>query len=279
MKKTINRLTRISLFDGLLIAFTIVGIAIFAYVFLRKASYITVTVKIGSDHILWDGGSTKAWFNYYFREGMKQRDGFGSTTAEVVKLRSYDYNESRKAVYATVKLKTVYNRSSNTYTFQGKPVLIGSTIKMYLDRLLVEGLITYIEGAQETRDKKTLIVETQLKEETTVFPETSGGRAYVADAIEEGQEVKDDQGNTIVKVLKKIVEDAKKTVITSDGRVLVQHDPLRKDVYLTLQLDAVRINDRYYVFDDVPVLIGYPVPINTGTMSFWPEIIKFLPSQ
>ena len=152
MKKAFNRLTRISLFDGLLIAFTIVGIVIFAYVFLRKASYVTVTVKIGSDHILWDGGSTRAWFNYYFHEGMKQKDGFGSTTAEVVKLRSYDYNESRKAVYATVKLKTVYNRSSNTYTFQGKPVLIGSTIKLYLDRLLVEGHITHIEGAQETRD-------------------------------------------------------------------------------------------------------------------------------
>ena len=118
-----------------------------------------------------------------------------------------------------------------------------------------------------------------MKEETTVFPETSGSRAYVADAIEEGQEVKDDQGNTIVKILRKRVEDAKKTAITSDWRVFVQRDPLRKDVYLTLQLDAIRINDRYYVFDDVPVLIGYTVPINTGTMSFWPEIIKFFPSQ
>ena len=94
-------------------------IAFFAFLFFRKATYLTVTVKVGSDSIFSPGGVPTPWFNQYFYTGMSEKDGFGRKTAEVLYMRSYDTSSSIKAVYLTVKLNTVYSRGSNQYTYKG----------------------------------------------------------------------------------------------------------------------------------------------------------------
>ena len=119
-----------------------------------------------------------------------------------------------------------------------------------------------------------MIVETQIREETPAFPDSSGTSEHIANALIKGDMVKDDQGNIIVKIIDKKVENAKRLVITSDGRSVIQTNPLRRDVYLTLEVDAIKIGDRYYIFDDVPLLVGEKIPINTSTISVWPEVTK-----
>lgn len=258
-----------------LITLCLLGIIFFLYVLFRKESYITITIKVGSDHVNWSGGTISQWFSQLFYVGMKEKDGLGRTTAEILNIRSYDTSTNLRAVYANVKLKAIYNRASNQYIFRGKPVLIGSTIRLYLDRLLVDGLVTHFEGVKDTREKHTLIAEAQIRDETTVYPETSGTKDYVADALKVGEKITDLQGNTVIEILQKRVEDAKRVVVTNDGRVLIQSNPMRKDVYFTLRVQTIKIGSRYYVFDDIPVLIGIGVPLNTSTISVWPEITKF----
>lgn len=252
---------------------------VFAFVFFRRSTYITAVVKIGSDSILWDGGSTKTWFSQMMYIGMKEKGAFGQPTAEIVQIRSYNTSPTRRAVYATVKLKVVYYRSSNQYHFKGKPLLVGSTVKLYLDRLLVEGLVTRVEGIPDTREKKILTVKTQLINESPVYPETSGAKKYIADAIQKGDEIRDEKGDILVKVVDKRENEARKLITTSDGRVLIRTDPDKWDVYLDLQVQAVKMYDRYYVFDDVPLLIGSSIPINTSTVTLYPEIISIDISQ
>lgn len=277
MKKFKDKIKNLSLFDILLISSIILGATIFAYIFFRKASYIKITIKVSEDSIVYGPNlGTRTWFSQMFYQGMKEKDGLGGITAEVTEIRSYDTSPTHKDIYLFFKLKTVYNRASNQYTYKGKPVLVGSTIRLYLERLLVDGLVTYVEGIKDPRENKTLIVEAQVREETPVFSETAGVREYIATAIQAGDEIRDNQGNTIVKILEKRVEDAKKTVVTADGRVLLGTDPMRKDIYLKLQIQAIKIQDRYFLFDDVPLLIGVGVPINSPNYSIYPEITKFL---
>lgn len=276
MKNIIRRLRHFSLFDGIIIILVICGILAFAYTFFRKATYITVTLKVGANNVVWNGGSSSDWFSYTLKKGMTQKDGFGRITAEVLTARNYQIDDQRSTEYITVKLKTVYSRATNQYTFQGKPVLLGSSINLYLGQLAVDGLITRMDGVKDYRVKKVITVEVQLREENPVFPENSGVRQHIADAITEGQEIKDSQGETVIKILKKTVEDAKKIVTTSGGDVLLQRDPLKKDLYLILEIQAVELNDRYYVFDDIPILVGYSIPLSTQTYSVLPEVTKFL---
>ncbi len=284
MKNIKDRLAKLTLADAAAILVVIAIITALAYLFFRKSTLVTVTIKVNEDSVAfnsWDVGNkgTRSWFAQMFYPGMKEKDGLGKATAEVLSLRSYDTSPARKAVYLNVRLRTVYNRASNQNYYKGKAVLVGSTIKLYLDSLQVDGLITYVEGIKDPRQKIILILETQVRDETPVYPETSGTKPYIADALSEGQEIKDDQGNTIIKILKKRVENAQRVVTTSDGRVFIQTNPLRKDVFFTLEVSANQIANRYYIFDDVPVLIGIGIPVNTTTISMWPEVTKIQPKE
>lgn len=265
-----SRLQRLTFFDKLIIAVAVLGIVFFVYIFFRKTTYLTVTIKVGQDSVTYQNPGVKAWFGQLFSIGMTEKDGLGSTRAEVLKIYSFDSEPQYKAVYLTTKLKVVYNRASNQYTYKGYPVLVGSTLRLYLDRLLVDGMVTNVEGMRDPRRSVKLLVKAQLREETPVFPETSGTKAYVADALHMGDEVKDDQGNVVIKIIDKTTENAKK-IVSDNGRLLALPDPLKKDVYLTLQIDATVTNGKYYVFDDIPVLIGWGIPIHTSFVSVWPE--------
>ena len=253
------------------------GFIVVAFIFFllfRRSTYISVTLKVGSDSINWTGGATKAWFSQFFYVGMKQLDGFGRPLVEVTDIYSYDTSPDSKAVYVTVRIKTVYNRASNQYTFNGKPVLIGSFHRLYLDKVLVEGLVTRIEGMQDGRERKKIIVEAKIREENPVFAETSGVRPYIADQLQDGEEIKNDQGNVVVKIIKKNVSPAKRNLLTSDGRIISGFDVDRKDDSYVLELNAIKILHRYYVFDDVPVLVGWNIPLNTREVSLFPEVTK-----
>lgn len=261
------RLKKLTLFDlSIFILFTAILGVLFILLF-RRAETIRVTVKVDEQHILYEPWrktqGTRLWFAQMFHVGMKQKDGLGRTRAEVIKVFSYDTFPNVKAVYLTIKLNTVFSRASNQYTYQGLPILVGSTIKLFLDQLHVEGLITQVEGVNDNREEKKIIVQAEIREETPVYPETSGARPHIAVALEIGQEVKDSQGKTVIKILDKRVEDAKKVVTTSDGRLLTQTNPLRKNIFLTLEINAKKVHNRYYLFDDIPILIGQPIPINT----------------
>src|SRR3989344_4595520 len=253
-----KKIKSLGVFDRIVILIGVFVVAFFGYVFFRKSEFITVTVKIGEENVnyepwffaenIFDVGRTRVWFAQLFNEGMKEADGLGRTMAELVSIRAYDTRPSRKAVYLTVRVNAVYSRSSGNYTFKGRPLLVGSTIKLNLDNLFVEGLVTHIDGARDSREKVKLIVEARVKNETAVYPETSGTSPYIAEALTIGQEIKDSQNNIIIKIINKKVENAKRSVATSDGRMVIQTNPLRKDVYLTLEVNALKIANRYYIF-------------------------------
>lgn len=275
MKNVLNKIKHLTLFDKLVFAFVAMVIVFFTFTFFRKTTYITLTIKVGEDTVSWPHWS-RAWFSQLFHEGMKEKDGLGTVNAEVLKVRSYDIWPAKKAVYLTTRVKVVYSRSSDQNTYKGLPVLIGATIKMYLDKVLVDGLVTNIEGVIDSRERKTILVEAQIKEESPTFPETSGTKQYIADAINIGQKILDDQGNVIIEITGKRVEDAKRNIFTDDGRALIGINPLRKDVYLTLKLESIKLQNRYYLFDDIPILIGQTIPINLSTISVFPEITKII---
>lgn len=276
MEKITKSLKKMTLFDKAIIFLAILGTLFFVYVFFRKSNYITVVVKVGEEEIRYlpwfaETGS-RVWFSELFYEGMKEKDGLGRTNVEVLSVYSYNTTPETKAVYLTLKLKGVFSRAQNQHTYKGNPVLIGHPIKIFLDSLLVEGLVTQMEGIQDPRKKQDLTVQVKIVEENPTFPESSGVDEHVAEAIKVGDEIMDNNGETIIKIVEKRVENAKKVVTTSDGRVILQTQPLRKDVYLTLYIKAIKISDRYFVFDDEPILIGLTIPLNFSSYTLWPEV-------
>lgn len=286
MKGIIKNISKLKPFDWILIGLSFVFVITFAYIFFRSSSYKIVTIEVGQESAFYpawmagyDPSGSKVWFSELFHKGMKERDGSGKVKAELLDIFSYEKSSDRTTVYLTTKLKVVYNKASDTYTYKGTPVLIGSKIKINFDNLFVEGLITDIEGVADRRERRLITVEAQIREENSTYLETSGTKTYIADAIKVGEEIKDNKGNTMIKILNKKVEPAKKVVVTSDGRTVLRLDPVRKDVYLTLEINALKIGERYFLLNDIPIVVDYKIPVNTPQLSLFPVVTKFISVQ
>lgn len=275
LKKIIKNL---GVFDYLLIGVFIVGVVVFAYIFFRKSSYITVTVKAGEDNVTWGSASSKSWFSQLFYKGMREKDGIGRTQAEVLDVFSYDTEANRKALYIKVKLKSVYSKASGQYTYKGKPVLVGGTVKLLLNNINFEGLIVNIEGMKDPRERVKLRIESRL-DGYGLYQDSIGALPYLIDSIKAGDRVYDSNGNTIIFVENKRVEESKRLVTTSDGRVLVKTNPLLKDMYITAIVDSTKVGGRYFIFDDITLSIGWGLPINLPFVAIYPTITKITEVQ
>jgi len=290
MTEIINLIKSLKLIDWIVIGVAVILIAVFAVIFFRKSTYITAVVRVGEEstsYSQWltdslysnDTSGVKNWFVTFFKEGQTEKDGLGKIQAEVLKVLTYDKTPTRKSVYLTVRLRVVYNKASGSYTYKGVPVLVGSKIKLSLDRVLVEGLITEVNSMMNSRDKKKLVVETQVREENAIFSETAGVKSYVADSIKVGDVVLDGDGNELIKILEKRVSPAQKTTISSDGRTHLGKDPIKKDVFLTLEIEVFQLGGKFFFLDDIPVLVDNIIPINTKTYSIFPVVTKFISTK
>lgn len=261
----------------LLVALFLVA-GVFVYVLLfRKSSELVVTIKVGENNVYYwpwksEGGS-RPWFSNAMRVGMKELDGLGRVQAEVLDTYVFDTAPNRRAVYLTVRLKTVYNKASNTYTYKGMNLLLGSTIKLNLDELFIEGLITGVDGFTDNRKKVRLVIDAVLKDENDTYLETSGVDPHIADAISVGDKIYDNKGNVLIEVLEKRANNALRITVNSAGVTRVASNPLRRDVDLELLINAYETGGRYYVFDDIPILVGMEIPYNTKHLSIFPEVV------
>lgn len=266
-------------FDWILIGCGLAAVIIFALLFFRKSSYITATVTIGEDSVVYGNflnTGPKNWFANSFHKGQVEKDGLGRIRAEVLSVYTYDKTPTNKAVYLNVKLNTVYSRGSNTYTYNGLPVLVGSPIKLNLDNVHAEGLVTEVQGFPGQVTPQVIRLETQLGDQETNFLQTAATKSYIADAVHIGDTVKDGDGNTIIKIIDKRVVPATATITTSDGRLVTTQDPVRKDVFLTLEVTVKKVNGKYYFLTDIPVLVDRQIPVNTSVVSIFPTVTKFL---
>lgn len=273
------RYKKFAVFDTILTITVVLGIAFFIYAFFRKSDYVVATVKVGDNDVIFNDGvnwnGSRPWFTEFLNQGdIKQKDGLGRTVAEVLSIQSYDMRSNRKALYLKVRFKVVYDRASGQYVVNGLPLVIGATIRIPFSTVAVEGLITNIEGLPDIRKKTKLIIDAKMEWETSTYVGTSGIPPYLASEILKINEVKDGEGNVIIKVLQKRTEDADVFVPTADGRGFVSKNPLRKDVYLTLEVNAIEIGNRYFLFDDMPILIGDTIPLNTNKISVFAVVTQ-----
>lgn len=260
----------------------IIGIVFYVLLF-RKPSLVTITVKVGEGSVYYypwrkEGGSSP-WFVDLLKPGMSELDGLGRKQAEIIDTFTFDTASNTKTVYLTIKLKAVYNRASDTYNYKGMGVLVGSTIKLNLNEVLIEGLITNVEGVPDNRQKTTIIVKAKLKDENSTYLETSGVDPYIADAVNIGDKMLDNHGNLMIEVIDKRTTEALRSSINSFGVTRTDSNPLRKDVDLTLKINVVEINNRHFMFDDIPILIGDEIPFNTKYYSVFPEVTEIIEAE
>jgi len=281
MKETKREKKSIDLFDAVLI-FSIVLIGGFlAFFFLKRAKYVEVEVKITNQNILYAKDNPPSWFTEYFKPGIIAKDSLGRKRAEIKKVFRYDTKPEQKAIYLTLEVKTDYTKGEDKYSYEGKPLIIGAPILLEFPNILAEGLVTRMQDGQDNRQTKEMLIETQLLFYEENAQSTHGVLPFIPEAIRVGDEVGDSLGNTLISIIDKRVESAKRTVVDAFGNVFIRQDPLRKDVYLTLKLKVYEVKNsinekEYYLFDDVRVKVGNIIPLHLNDISIYPTVTKII---
>lgn len=268
-----------TIFDNLLIILGIITLLFVGYLLFRKQSSLNITVKLNEENIRispWSNGKNRQWIAGYFYPGMTERDGFNRIVAKVNSVHAYDTAPDSKDIYLNLTIKSTYTKSTNQHSFRGTPVLIGSPIKLQLDSILVEGLVTNIEGLKDPRSKVTLEMEARLgRVENPIFNDSQAVYTSIANSINQNSVITDNAGEEIIKIIEKKIHPSKRVVVNNLGNSIEYIESDRVVVYLKLRVSAIKIDGKYFIFDDSPLQIGGAIPIIMDKVSIWPEIISF----
>lgn len=276
MKKILKNTT---IFDNLLIVLGGITLLFVGYLLFRKQSTLNITVKLNEENIRispWSDGRNRQWMASYFYPEMTEKDGFNRVVAKVNSVHAYDTAPDSKDIYLNLTIKSTYTKSTNQHSFRGIPVLIGSPIKLQLNSILVEGLVTNIEGLKDPRTKVMLEMDARLgRAENPIFNDSQAVYKSIANSIDPGALITDNVGGEIIKIIDKKILPSKRIAIDSFGNRLEYIESDRAVVELKLRVSAIKIDGKYFIFDDTPLQIGGAIPIIMDKVSIWPEIISF----
>lgn len=275
------KLKNIHLFDIFIVILALFVLLIAGIVLFRKSTYLTVTIKVGEDSLVWPKIGLPIWYLRSLRKGLNEKDIVGRNLVEIIDVFYYPSPESinRKMAYITVRLKAVFSKSSSSYTFNGRPLAVGNLIRIKPGNILIEGIITNVKELETDQKYSKIFIETQAIDKVDSYPNTAGVYPFVAESVNEGDTVKDSSGDTVIKVLDKRVEGAKRIALTDSGEALLITDPDKKDLYLTLEILATKQNEEYYLFDDIRIVINSTIPLQFKDSIIYATITDIHPQQ
>ena len=284
-KKTVNTFIRNrikSIFKLKALDWFIVLIIVGIITFLVTASlnqdrWITIEFKVTNNptYLPFNGETPPYWVSDKIKAGDVQYDELGQTNLKVLSVKSWGFQNKETWVTASVKAK--YKSKQKKYTYQYQPLEIGRSLDITINGTNIHGIVTSIQGFSDIRKTYDVTVKARLVDSWSPYSVTTRGvDPWVADAIEKGQIMKDTSGKIIAEILDKEVKPAEKVITTSDGRVLLGEDPLKKDVYLTVRLKVTKNDDTYLFLENVPIKIGFSFSLYLEHVFLSPVITQIL---
>lgn len=256
-KKQILRLIKspaVWLLTGIAVSLMILGVRVVS----QEDQYVSVEM-IASGGNWWETlPQAPHWLIDPVSPGAVEYAIGGKKLAEVLETKKYQ-EDTNKILWAKVRLLVTPDKARRGFRFQQMPVEIGSSLTIEPNSIKLTGSVIAIEGVGRAGEYKNLKVTVKLHDR---FP-------WYADAIKIGDQAVDDQGQITAGVLSKKIDLAETTAYTSDGRVLARRNPLKRDLTLELEIQAVDRNGSLYYNQIQPVKIGNQLWIQTKRINLW----------
>jgi hypothetical protein len=258
LKNIFKKFEELKLFDFLLIFFIMFILISGVLVLSRNQQWITIVLKIYREE----------WFTSLLHPGMKEKNILGQTMAEITKINIYPSPDQKKIIHLTIKLKTIFSKANQKYTYKGNDIMIGSYLdNLQFENLLIDGLIIDIINNNNDflKNRKKIFVKARLIDINPAFPYTEGVLPFIANSINEGEKMYDSLNRPAMIIKKKTVQPAKTIVPSFSGNLYIQENPLRFDMFLDLEVYAYKIGQWYYLFGDenYPIVIGNSIPFSS----------------
>jgi len=234
---------------------------------------IEFKVTVTPTYFPYSGETPPYWIVDNIKPGDSQYDSFGQQNLRIIDVKSWGIQT--KDTWMTASVKAKYKPKQNKYTFQYQPLEIGRSLDVTINGTNIHGIVTSIEGQADSRKTYELILKTRLIDTGSPYSTvTRGVDPWYADAINKGLTMKDTSGRVVAEILEKEVKPAERVITTSDGRVFLGEDPLKKDVFLTVKLKVTKHDNTYTYLENVPIKIGFSFPIYLDNVFIVPNILQ-----
>ncbi len=236
-----------------------------AFTFSRQSAYAVVTIRVTTEKNfmpVWQYSPTD-WYLQNLKVGMKSKDIFGRTSAEVLDVYYYPQNVIVQAVYVKVKVQSVYNKNTGQYSFNGVPLLVGELQTFKIKDLSLQGVILDVsDQLSEPITKKFIVKGTLDAQYNEDFKYTGnivykGIRNFLADKLQKGMTVTDNQGRVVAEILDITKSPGIDQFISSNGVLSSVVDPDRQQVDLTVRFTTTLTNGRYLFRDEEPLILAH----------------------
>jgi hypothetical protein len=259
-----KRFSQANVIDLIGVGIFIVCLGMLALTFLRRAEYVTITLRVTNRKTFlpaWQD-SPADWYINNLSAGLADKNFLGQTNVEIVDTYYYPQNTTAQTVYVKLKVRSVFNKNTGQYSYNGVPLLIGELQTFKIKDVSLQGVMIDISSENEPIEQKKFIVkgslETQYNEEIRYagISTYKGVRNFFADKIKPGLKATDSHGRVIAEVLEVKKTPGLKQFATNNGLLTVE-DPDRTQVDLTVKFTTNKINNRYLYRAEEPLILGH----------------------
>jgi len=162
----------------------------------------------------------------------------GTDRAEVIDKETFEAGGNSKTVFLLLKVKVTKDRRG-VYLYKNQPLLAGDSIELKLSSMRDTAGVIYV--GKEPPKYKHAKVSVNLRQKG-ILPED-------AEAIKVNDQMTNNKGEILAKIIDKKVNFAEVRVDTESGLVLVSFDRTKRDVFLAVELRVKEV-DNAYIFQE-----------------------------
>jgi len=255
IRKRISTLSSMEIF----IVLTIIALTVFIVKFFGiKKEYKIIRVEVIKKN--WTenydpfGYRAPFWLSDKLKIGQIEKDvNSGKTIATLIGLENYERSGEEADIYLTLKVEVYLNKRNGKYLFKDIPLELGSSIKLNLNNILIQGQITDTDVPPSGYPTKNLLV--------TIFSRNI--EDWICAQIKPGLTMKNRANNEIVaEILSVKTEEPTYQLIKSENSRLIISNSPDKDVTITVRIKAQQIDGRWYFGGHQNIKVGGNIYIN-----------------
>lgn len=273
IKKVLKKLTYFDI--ALIVLLTILFLGFFFF-FYRKAEYANIRVKVTDQEVLYARTLPTTWYANQFVVGDVERDALGRVISEIVGIERFNVKSDKKVVYLDLRVRATYDTRTKLYSARGRPLIFGTPVRFNFSKVTFDGIVT--EFPNSSAQKNLKITNTKVTALLRgIEPEKVPDEPEILKAVKVGDKIYDSNGKVLAEVLDLKIRPAERVTQTTQGELLLRHDPLYKDALFTLNIRSKILDNEPFMFDNIPFKIGERLPLNFEDVSLFPVIIKIFP--
>lgn len=244
----VEKITPIEVYVVILVVASVVFINRY---FQREANFRFIRMEVTVKEWKYGEGQYDYKVPYWLGEkldvGLTERSLSGRTRAEIVEMEKYDRGNDQSQIYLVVKVMADYNEKSQTYSYQGQPLSVGSPIEFNFDGVLAPGQIldnNYPSSGYQTGE---FIITARVRY----------GEQWVIDELKKGLTMKNRaNGEVIAELIDFDIAHSKTKKIDFYDQSLITNSEQYFDVDAKFKIKTVKQNGYWFFAGHQRVRLG-----------------------